>query len=222
MNRPRRLRAILGLTMALGALGMGGGSASAHNPSASMACQGEQDPQPILQVDLAQYNGTNHVTITIDGVAPPVVDQDFGNAYAITLDAGGPFKAHTAQVVVTAHDDPTGSKGWTVTYDLSAPACQVKEPPKGALRLSINGPCGDPMYRVTYRNTTGHAAQATFKRKRGGDGSWVTSHYTIAAHTTWRTAYKWVKGGSLMTATLGTKRIQERSAPGGWYGACPK
>jgi len=193
--------------------------ASAHVPSATMGCLGETDPQPILQVDLTQYNGTNHVLITIDGAT--VRDEDFGASFSATIDAGSPFVAHAAQVVVTAHDDPEGTHGWTKTYDLGAPACQEK-PPSGRLSLAFNGPCGDPLYRVTFRNTTGHAAQGTFHWKRGKDGVWRTLRVTVQAHSTVRTPYRWVKGRSLMTATLGAKRIQERSAPGGWYGTCPR
>lgn len=221
MTNRHRARAGLAAIVALTSLAFGGAAASAHNPSTSFGCEGPvTDKQPILQVDLLQYNGTNHVTVTIDGTVK--VDTDFGDSYSLTLDAGKPTKPHTAIVNVVAHDDPQGTHGWTFSQTLQAPACQRPPNTLGKLTLAINGPCEDPMYRVTYRNTTDKAAHATFKRKRGKDGTWVTSSYTIAAHATWRTAYKWVKGGSLMTATIGTKVIQERAAPGGWYGPCPK
>src|SRR5271157_2656961 len=99
------------------------GSVSAHNPSASLTCN--VDHQPELIISLTNYSSVtghidaNTVSASIDGVSV-LSTTNFGTTYSNTFSAGSPFVSHTAQVVVFAWDDPTGSHGWTTTINLKS------------------------------------------------------------------------------------------------------
>lgn len=224
-----RARAGLALTVALAAIAFSGGTSLAHTPSASMACEGEQDPQPILRVNLTQYNGTNHVTIKVDG--DTVVDEDFGNSWSTTLDAGSPTKAHVAQVVILAHDDPTGSKGWSKTYDLEAPACQEPPPPPPPAKYRpaawAKGPYCDPMYVYVLDNRKSDRP-VTFKMVRTSHGIRRVQERTVGAGILVRTQMKHVDGRTWSTIKArGDVLYRFQAAKGGQYPApkgqsCPK
>ena len=66
--------------------------------------------------------GTNHVVVTVNGTE--VANTDFGTSYHETF----PFVAgqsNTYKVVVTAWDDPTGSKEFTKTFEGTVQGCVV-------------------------------------------------------------------------------------------------
>jgi len=95
-----------------------------HTPVVSLTCQNG------LVVNLTQYNagGSNSVAIAIDGSAVSGSPFSFGSSYSHAFAVAPPTAAHTASVAVTAWDDPTGSKGWTKTFNLSIGACQEPTP----------------------------------------------------------------------------------------------
>jgi hypothetical protein len=95
-----------------------------HTPVVSLTCQNG------LVVNLTQYNtgGSNTVAISIDGGAVSGSPFSFGAAYSHTFAVNPPTAAHTATVAVHAWDDPTGSNGWTKTFNLSIGACQQPTP----------------------------------------------------------------------------------------------
>jgi hypothetical protein len=97
---------------------------SAHTPEVSLTCDGG------LVVSLTKYNssGTNSVAVSIDGSAVAGSPFTFGSSFSKTFSVTPPTSAHTAKVEVTAWDDPTGSKGWTKTFNRSIEACQQPTP----------------------------------------------------------------------------------------------
>ena len=113
-------RSTLAAAMAVGLLLTFAGIASAHTPSASLTCEGG------LKVDLSLYEtaGANTVSVSIDGVAVAGSPFTFSDSYSNTWPVAPATTAHTAKVVVLAWDDPTGSNGWSKTFDLSIDACQ--------------------------------------------------------------------------------------------------
>lgn len=66
---------------------------------------------------------TNHVIVTIDGAATPVVAVDFSTTYNSSFNFASSTESHSWKIVVTAWDDPTGSSGWTKTITGSSTAC---------------------------------------------------------------------------------------------------
>jgi hypothetical protein len=102
------------------------GVADAHVPSAALTCQ---DGSPVLGINLTRYNAgyTNTVSASVDGTVV-LSTTVFGTSYSNSFDISNPLIGHTAQVVVKAGDDPTGSQGWTKTLSLSLPACQQPTP----------------------------------------------------------------------------------------------
>ncbi len=97
---------------------------SAHTPRVSLTCQGG------LVVTLTQYNtgGSNSVDIEIDGSDVAGSPFAFGGSFSQTFSVQPPTTAHTATVKVMAWDDPTGSKGWTKTFNLDIAACVQPTP----------------------------------------------------------------------------------------------
>lgn len=77
---------------------------------------------------------TNHVTATDNGST--LVNQDFSTSFHQVFASSDKTIAHDYTVVVTAYDDPTGSHGWTKTYNLHVDACEV--PPPAPKVLTIN------------------------------------------------------------------------------------
>ncbi len=121
--RTGRVRALLSALLALGLVVLGGVvavSASAHVPAVTADCDQ-------LAVSLTAYNtgGINHVTVTVAGDV--VDDTDFGKSYHDTFDAPDKYASYHYTVVVTAHDDPTGSEGWTKSFEGDSTACAVPE-----------------------------------------------------------------------------------------------
>jgi hypothetical protein len=102
------------------------GTVDAHNPSATLTCV---EGSPSLHIGLSNYNGNvaNSVSWGIDG-ASDSAPLAFSTSYTNLINAGSPFVGHTAQVVILAGDDPTGSHGWTITYNLSVDPCQDATP----------------------------------------------------------------------------------------------
>lgn len=105
-------------------IGVFAGTASAHTVAASASCQ------PGVRVDLSNYDNSvghvNHVTVTVDGVVK--IDQNFGSAYGVTVPVPQDSSVHTWTVAVTAWDDPTGSNGWTKTYQGRVGPCDTTPP----------------------------------------------------------------------------------------------
>jgi prealbumin domain-containing protein len=97
---------------------------SAHTPNVTLTCQNS------LVVNLTQYNagGSNTVAVSIDGSAVAGSPFSFTSSYSHTFAVTPPTASHTATVAINAWDDPTGSKGWTKTFNLSIAACVQATP----------------------------------------------------------------------------------------------
>ena len=76
---------------------------------------------------------TNHVSVTDNGAS--LVATDFSTSYSHPFASSDKTIEHVYHVVVTAYDDPTGSHGWTKTYDLTVAACEAPpvEPKDGVI-----------------------------------------------------------------------------------------
>ena len=125
MARSRVSRALILPTIA-GLLLVTAGIASAHNPNASLSCN---DGNPVLNISLTNYQAAYHNTVsaTVDGTSV-LPTTTFGASFAQSFSAGSPYIAHTAQVIVLAGDDPTGSKGFSRTINLTSEACLSPTP----------------------------------------------------------------------------------------------
>ena len=90
--------------------------ALAHTASVSPSCNS-------LTVNLTYYNGRydNSLVVTIDGVVVENLS-DFGTGHSEVYPWSSSAN-HTYSVVVTAWDDPTGSKGWSKSWNGSWQAC---------------------------------------------------------------------------------------------------
>jgi hypothetical protein len=97
---------------------------SAHTPKVSLTCEAG------LKVNLTNYNtnGTNSVAVSIDGTPVGGSPFTFSSSYSHTFAVEPATEAHSAIVVVTAWDDPTGSRGWTKTFQLGIDACVEPTP----------------------------------------------------------------------------------------------
>jgi hypothetical protein len=100
------------------------GTAAAHNQYTGMNCDEG------LYVVLTSYRtgGTNTVDVSIDGSpvagSPFTFETGFRESWNVTPRT----QPHTATIVVSAWDDPTGSEGWSKTINLSMPACEQATP----------------------------------------------------------------------------------------------
>ncbi|MDR3633653.1 MAG: Ig-like domain-containing protein [Isosphaeraceae bacterium] len=110
-----------------------------HTPKATLQCTNDV---PTLQVDLTSYTEslTNLVSVTIDGVNDPTYfNYDFGSTFDHTWLLSPATSDHTATVVVLAGDDPTNQYGFSPTFNLSVPPCQIKADPKLPTTPSAGG-----------------------------------------------------------------------------------
>ena len=128
----RRLVALLagGLLALSAALITIPGIASAHTPQVSLSCSRQGAPE--LNIDLSNYSSPpsgkhNTVSASIDGVTV-LATTNFSTSYSHTFGAGSPYVSHTAHVAVYAWDDPTGSHGWSKTFDPTTDNCQKPTP----------------------------------------------------------------------------------------------
>lgn len=117
------MRNRLSITIAAGALlmvvGLAPGAAGAHNGGVQAGCyQGA----PVAAVNLSNYNGTNTVSVKVDG-GPELTAGTFGSSYSAIYQLGDPYVAHQVVYSVVAHDDPTNSHGWSPSGTLNVPAC---------------------------------------------------------------------------------------------------
>lgn len=117
------MRNRLSITIAAGALlmvvGLAPGAAGAHNGGVSAGCyQGA----PRAVVNLSNYNGTNTVSVKVDG-GPELTAGTFGSSYSATYQLGDPYTPHVVVYSVVAHDDPANSHGWSPSGTLNVPAC---------------------------------------------------------------------------------------------------
>ena len=123
-SRPARRLSWLGVISLTAAALIAPAGVSAHTPKASLTCADG------LKVNLTAYNtnGTNTVAISIDGSPVSGSPFTFSSSFIHTYAVDPPTEAHTATVAVTAWDDPSGSKGWTKTFNLSIDACVEPTP----------------------------------------------------------------------------------------------
>ena len=121
----RRASWIAVLSLIVGAL-VAPSAVSAHSLKVTLTCQDG------LKVNFSSYNAssghTNTVAVSIDGSPVAGSPFTFGTTFSQTWIVAPPSAPHTATVTVTAWDDPTGSKGWTKTFNLSIDACVQATP----------------------------------------------------------------------------------------------
>jgi hypothetical protein len=154
-------------------VGPGAGVASAHALSVTLTCENG------LKVDLRAYNGTNPntVSVSIDGVAVEGSPFSFGTTFLRSWPVTPATVTHTAEVVIVAWDDPTGSKGWSRTYNLSLPVCEApptEEPTTPPTEPPTEEPTEEPTTPPTEPPTEPPADQAELIVYKGldidGDG----------------------------------------------------
>jgi hypothetical protein len=129
-----RSRRVAGSVAALflavgGLLPLSAGIVQAHGLAASFACNDANPSVPVLSVDMTDFSTgvVNSIMVTIDGtVVLPTTT--FTTNYSNTFPGGNPTAAHVAVVTVLAGDDPTGSLGFSKTFNLSVDACQDASP----------------------------------------------------------------------------------------------
>jgi len=102
------------------------GPASAHIPTIGANCVTG------VSVNLTYYNHdqSNHVTVTVDGTVAE--SASFGDTFIKTYAWGSTAASHTWEVVVSAWDDPTGSKGWSVDQKGTVTGCETEVTPAAA------------------------------------------------------------------------------------------
>jgi hypothetical protein len=127
--RRRVITLLSGGLLALAASLVGiAGVASAHVPQATLTCS---NGSPVLSISLTYYSHSttqhNTVAASIDGTSV-LSTTNFDTSYSHSFSAGSGYVSHTAQVVIHAWDDPSGSHGWTTTINLSANGCQTPTP----------------------------------------------------------------------------------------------
>jgi hypothetical protein len=123
-SRPARRLSWLGVISLTAAALVAPAGVTAHTPKVSLTCDYG------LKVNLTAYNtnGTNTVAVSIDGSPVAGSPFTFSSSFTHTYAVDPPTEGHTATVAVTAWDDPSGSKGWTKTFDLSIEACVEPTP----------------------------------------------------------------------------------------------
>ncbi len=101
------------------------GTAAAHTPKVALTCEG-------LSLNLTAYNASkgnaNSVAVSFDGSPVDGSPFAFAGQFSQTWPLPDGTVAHTAKVAISAWDDPTGSKGWTKTYNLELKACVEPTP----------------------------------------------------------------------------------------------
>ena len=125
----KKLLAALGaLALVTGLVALVAGPANAHIPTISANCTAG------VSVNLTYYNNGqsngNHVTVTMDGTIRE--SQNFGETFIKTYAWSPTAPTHTWEVVVTAWDDPTGSKGWSVDKKGTVTGCETEITPAAA------------------------------------------------------------------------------------------
>ena len=132
MARRRLFTLAASSVLAVAALLVASGVATAHTPSVTYQCV---KGQPTLTVTLQYYNSQKHnnqyqntVKITVNG-STVVGTTIFGASYSFgpTVE-GSPFSNNTAVVYIYAFDDPTGSHGWTKNITVYSGTCQQPTP----------------------------------------------------------------------------------------------
>ena len=168
------------------------GVASAHTPSATLRCV---DGEPVLAVDLKYYNAsyTNTVAVSTDSVAVSGSPFTFVTTFNQTWTLVPATVAHTALVVVSAGDDPTGSHGWSKTYNLQVDACQ--KPPPGTLKV----------IKVTDYQHGGTLEPGDFRLHVMHDGADVSGSPSAGSST-----------GTAYTLVPGTYVVREDAPPAGY------
>lgn len=116
----------IGVAAAAALVGMAG-TAGAHVPKIKAECT---DDGTVLKVNLERYNdrGTNSVKV-MDNDEVLLDTTEFGKSFKQTWEDLDATVDHVFTADVKAHDDPTGSKGFTVVLKAEAEACVTPPPP---------------------------------------------------------------------------------------------
>ena len=77
----------------------------------------------------------------------------FGDTFHQSWTVSPATSAHTAKVVVSAWDDPTGSEGWSKIYDLSIGACEKSTPTPDPTATPTDKPTQTPVATATPKPT---------------------------------------------------------------------
>jgi hypothetical protein len=177
VTRSRRVAgSVAALFLAVGGLlPLSAGIVQAHGLAASFACNDANPSVPVLSVAMSDFSTgvVNSIMVTIDGtVVLPTTT--FATDYSNTFPGGNPTAAHTAVVTVLAGDDPTGSLGFSKTFNLSVDACQdaTPTPPTTApSRAPSSSPSGGVLAATSRPHPTVPATSTTDQ----GTGSSPTS-----------------------------------------------
>ncbi len=211
-----RSRAFLSALLALGLVVLGGVvavSASAHTPAVSKTCDK-------LTVSLKSYNshGTNTVVVTIDGTEK--ANTSFSTQYVKSFDAPDRYTSFHYTVAVTAHDDPTGSKGWTKTFTGDSTPCErpVETKPSG----SYDQECVEGGVQVTIGQLDkGTYNDVTWTLTHGNDSTEVTSGQKVLVKSGDALDLSWHSGESSHSVKSGEAKdcpvAPEETAPSGSF-----
>jgi hypothetical protein len=112
----------------LGALMWVGGFASSHTPQHHEGCDS-------VSISGTNYNAqhTNSWSISMGGTV--VKSGTFGGTFSASVTPPQDGSTHHWVSQITAWDDPTGSKGWTKTYEANVGPCGTPPPPCDACHM---------------------------------------------------------------------------------------
>ena len=176
-----RRRRVAGSAAALlfavgGLLPLSAGVVQAHDLSATFTCSDSDASSPVLSIHLGDFGATftNTVAASIDGTSV-LATTTFLTDYSATFPGGDPTVGHSAEVVVTAGDDPDGSKGFTKTFELTVGHCQT--PPSSA-------PSTAPSSAPSTAPSTAPSEVASTRPTGGVEAATATPRVTLPATST--------------------------------------
>lgn len=213
MFRLRSPRLLLATLIALTALGVPA-IASAHTGSIATQQDCSYGTRVIAHLD-DNVADTATWVVTIDGT---VAASGTGPGPADLGPYPAGYTAGSAKLTITFGEE---IHEYTTEWGTTSP-CEIEVHGSGTPpRAAFHGPCGDPLYRWTLKAGSDRTVFTIHVRLYGK--GWRTWTRTVHSNHTFTSDYKHIKGNTLMTISVKGKVIkQKRSAPGGYYGTCPR
>lgn len=206
-------RLVLGTALCLSALAVPS-IASAHTGGIGVRHDCDRGSQVVAQLD-ANVADTATWELLIRGT---IVDSGTGPGPADLGPYSAGFKAGDARLTIRYGEE---ENVYTVDWGVTEPCSAEVKPGGPRPSAHITGPCGDPLYRWTLRAGS-FRTTFTIHAKLYGKG-WRTWTRHVDGGERFTSGYKHIEGGSRITISARGKVVaSERSAPGGWYGACPR